>query len=172
MRPFWRDYFALLMEFEGVSYECDPDDPGGATKFGVDQRSHPSVNIKALTKSAAEKIYLAEFAKSFAAELSEPLSYAYFDLAVNAGEKQAAKCLQRALGVEVDGQIGTVTRAALKNRISSGELGKLLLKFSNYRERFYQDLAYTRPVMNKFLSGWLRRAKAMHTWAATRLEVC
>jgi len=38
-----------LFKWEGTYYEDDKDDPGGATKFGIDQRSHPHVDIRNLT---------------------------------------------------------------------------------------------------------------------------
>ena len=37
--------------------EHDPDDPGGLTKFGIDQRSHPHLNIAKLTKPDAIGVY-------------------------------------------------------------------------------------------------------------------
>lgn len=171
MHALWKDYFELLMEFEGTVFENDPADPGGATKFGIDQRSHPDVDIKSLTKAGAERIYLAEFGKSAAAHFPAPVSFVYFDLAVNAGESQAAKCLQRALGLkQVDGVVGSKTLANANAMITRGEAGKLLLKLSAQRELFYMNLAHTKPRMNRFLKGWLRRAKAIHLWAVARLN--
>lgn len=35
----------------------DPNDPGGLTKFGISQRSHPLVEIKNLSLRQAEEIY-------------------------------------------------------------------------------------------------------------------
>ena len=163
----WKDYFELLMEFEGTDFENDPADPGGATKFGIDQRSHPYLDIKTLTKKGAEQIYLAEFGKSFAQHLPSPISFAYFDFAVNAGEGQAAKCLQRALGVRVDGKPGKVTQGAVADMLERGEHGKLLGRLSAQRELFYLNLSHTQP---KMIKGWLRRAKAMNSWAASRLN--
>ena len=170
MTALWKDYFSLLMEFEGTDFENDPSDPGGATKFGIDQRSHPYVDIAHLTKQGAEQIYLAEFGKSFAGHLPSPISFAYFDFAVNAGESQAAKCLQRALGVRVDGTPGPQTIAAIGAMLEAGEHGKLLGRLSAQRELFYLNLAHTQPKYNRFLKGWLARAKAMLSWAASRLN--
>ena len=165
----WKDYFDLLLEFEGTVYECDPDDPGGATKFGIDQRSHPAVDIRALTKAGAEAIYLAEYRKSAARLLPSPLSFSYFDLRVNAGEERAAKTLQRAIGIIDDGVAGPKTLASVQAIIANGEAGKLLLRFTAERERFYKNLAHANSRMGKFLGGWLARAKTMHQWAAARL---
>jgi lysozyme family protein len=170
MSALWKDYFSLLMEFEGEALENNPSDPGGPTKFGIDSKSHPGVDIATLTKSGAERIYLAEFGESFAQHLPSPISFAYFDFAVNAGERQAASSLQRALGVRVDGTPGPVTINAIANMLELGEHGKLLGRLTAQRELFYLNLAHTRPKMNVFLKGWLRRAKAMNSWAAARLN--
>jgi len=170
MDPLWPDYFVLLMEFEGTTFENDPNDPGGATKFGIDQRSHPGVDIQSLTKAGAEQIYLAEFAKSAAALLPSPISFAYFDFAVNCGEGTAAKALQRSVAVTADGVVGPKTMAAVNGMLELGEHGKLLGRLSAQRELYYLNLAHTQPKMNEFLKGWLARAKAMLSWAAARLN--
>jgi lysozyme family protein len=170
MLTLWKDYFELLMEFEGEAYECVRGDAGGATKFGVDQRSHPGVDIASLTKAGAERIYLKEFGESSASKLPAPISFVYFDFAVNAGERQAAQCLQRAVCVHDDGRVGRATLGAAMAMISHGESGKLLGRISAQREMFYLNLAHTRPSLNKFLAGWLRRSKLMFQWACARLD--
>ena len=171
MHALWKDYFDLLMEFEGTVFEDDPRDPGGATKFGIDQRSHPGVDIRSLTKAGAERIYLAEFGASAAAKLPSPISFAYFDFAVNAGESQAARGLQRAVGIKrVDGIVGAQTMAAVNSMLERGEHGKLLGRLQAQRELFYLNLAHTQPKMNVYLKGWLSRTKAMCSWAAARLN--
>lgn len=170
MHALWKDYFDLLMEFEGTVYENDPADNGGATKYGIDQRSHPAVHIASLTKAGAERIYLAEFGQSAAGHLPSPISFVYFDFAVNAGETQAAKCLQRALKVRDDGVVGAATKRALADMLELGEHGKLLGRLSAQRELFYLNLAHTKSKNNRFLKGWLRRSKAIHLWAVARLH--
>ncbi|KIE59465.1 hypothetical protein A946_01985 [Methylacidiphilum kamchatkense Kam1] len=54
--------FECEFDKEGnVVSEDDPDDPGGLTKYGIDQRSHPDVDIKNLTFTCAVKICVDEF---------------------------------------------------------------------------------------------------------------
>jgi len=167
----WDDYFDLLMEFEGTSYENDPRDPGGATKFGVDQRSHPGVDIRSLTRKGAEAIYLTEYAASAASKLPEPVNFVYFDWAVNAGESAAARGLQKALGFSrADGIVGPRTMAAANEMLASGQIGKLVQKISAARDLFYMNLAYASPSKHVFLKGWQRRAKAMLAWAMARMN--
>lgn len=172
MHPLWKDYFALLMEFEGTVYECDPDDPGGATKYGIDQRSHPGIDIKGLTLVKAEQIHLAEFMASAASKLPAPHSFAYFDFAMNAGEVTAAKALQRAVDHKpVDGRVGPLTLKTVGEFLSrTGGNEKLVLKFAAKREIFYMNLVHCSPKKNKFLTGWTRRCNAMKKWAAERLN--
>ena len=122
MSALWPDYFSLLMDFEGQVYEKDPNDPGGATKFGIDQRSHPAVDIAALTRKDAERIYLSEFAASAASKLPSPFSFVYFDTSVNCGETTAARCLQKSVEVRVDGRIGSDTMKAVSVMLAAGDL--------------------------------------------------
>src|SRR5438045_9670795 len=44
-----------------VIAEDDPDDPGGLTKYGIDQRSHPNVEIQSLTADEAKDIYYNDY---------------------------------------------------------------------------------------------------------------
>jgi lysozyme family protein len=171
MHALWKDYFDLLMEFEGTVFENDPRDPGGATKFGIDQRSHPGVDIASLTKAEAERIYLAEFGASAASRLPAPMSFVYFDAAVNSGESQAARLLQRAMKLkQVDGIVGKKTLANAFEMITRGGAGTLLQRYSAEREMFYMNLAHAQPKKTVFLKGWLRRTRAITAWAAARLN--
>lgn len=170
MKPrLWSEYFEILMDFEGEVYECDPDDPGGATKYGIDQRSHPGIIIKKLTRESAEGIYLKEFWNSFAADLPSPLALAVFDFVVNAGEGAAAKAMQRAVGIGmVDGWVGPKTHKAISQAIQAGQ-APLLEHFTVCRLSFYERLAEAKPKMQKFLKGWKRRARTMKGWADSKL---
>ena len=175
----WNEYFEILMDFEGRYWENDPDDPGNkgdgktpgnvGTKFGVDARSHPGVDIKNLTLALAEKVYFDEFLSSFSSELPEPLSCVVYDLRVNAGEGAAKKAIQRALGMGViDGQIGPITREAIRNRLTQGQ-ESLILGYTGRRIDFYERLAGQRPIMRKYLKGWRRRALRLQSWAVGKL---
>lgn len=81
-RSFW-----FVMRHEGGSQITDdPRDPGGLTKYGVSQRSHPGLDIRALTLEQAKAIYKSEYWEgSGAGKLSWPMNLAVFDFAVNAG---------------------------------------------------------------------------------------
>lgn len=144
-------YWKFLWKWEGTSFENDPDDPGGATKFGIDQRSHPDVDIRHLTEAKAKDIYRKDYWKKIkGGELPENLALVVMDIAVNNGSGRAAKWLQELAGVTVDGVIGPITIAASK-KLNEVDIASLL----DRREAFYRAIAKGR--MAKFLKGWLNR---------------
>jgi Glycosyl hydrolase 108 len=121
----------FLWEHEGTSYENDKDDPGGETRWGVDKRSHPNVDIKNLTEKEATEIYWSEWLKYACDHLPSPLDWIFFDAAVNCGLSRALKFLNLS--------------------------GRDPKKFQNERRGFYNRLAEHKPVLKKFLKGWLAR---------------
>ena len=155
-RSKWGDYaFA--------TWECDRADPGGLTKFGIDQRSHPSEDIKALTLDQAKQIYFLEYwVPSGAEHLPAGYGEVLFDIRVNGGD--GPRMLQRALNtllpknrkLTVDGMLGPRSVAAME------ELGRAGLQaFLDAREERYRDLAKRKPALAKFLKGWLARNRGV-----------
>lgn len=141
--------------------EYDPDDPGGLTKFGIDQRSHPNVDIRSLTKEIAAAIYHRDYWLPVRAhELPVPVGEVLFDIAVNNGKARATKWLQEALDVNVDGFIGPVTLAAAQ-KADPTELGAKLIAC---RATFYRNIAKGRK--SKFLKGWLNRNAGLREFVA------
>jgi len=133
-----------------VKVERDPHDPGGTTKFGIDQRDHPGVNIAALTVKQAREIYRTEiWDKARCANLKAPWDLAVMDSCVNPGFR-SIKLLQRVLGVKVDGYIGPVTIA----KVNSASID-LLFEFLDLREAYYQALPAA--LKKHYLRGWLNR---------------
>lgn len=122
----------FLWKWEGTVFENDPDDPGGATKYGIDQRSHPNVDIKNLTAEQATEIYWNEWLRDGCDHLPPPLDWLFFDAAVNCGVGRAQKFLT-----------------------ASGRDPK---KFQQERIDFYNRLADQKPKLNKFRKGWIARA--------------
>jgi lysozyme family protein len=146
-------YFEWLIPWEGSSYENDPADPGGATKYGIDQRSHPTVNIRTLTKIQAQRIYWDSYWRTVAApQLPPKTAWAVMDCAVNCGRAQAVKWLQRFLRITDDGIIGpnTINYAETENDTV------MALAVLAQREAHYRALA-RRGNFAKFLKGWLNR---------------
>lgn len=161
--PRFRRALDFVLEWETVFdrrgnpiAENDPDDPGGLTKFGIDQRSHPSVDIRSLTKETAAAIYHRDYWLSIRGhELPFPVGEVVFDIAVNNGKSRAAQWLQEALGVNMDGFIGPVTLAAARNADPTDLASKLTVR----RAGFYRSIA--RGKKAKFLKGWLNRNEGL-----------
>jgi len=143
--------------------ENDPDDPGGLTKFGIDQRSHPSVNIRSLTKEIAAAIYHRDYWLPVRAhELPVPVGEVLFDIAVNNGKARATKWLQELLRVKADGFIGSVTLESAASTDATTLAGKLIAR----RAAFYRSIAKGRKA--KFLKGWLNRNSALEKFIESR----
>jgi lysozyme family protein len=141
-------------------YSSNPDDRGGATRFGISARSNPGVNIAALTRDAAVKIYWREWWLRFGfARLPAAAAAKTFDLAVNIGAAHAIECLQRALracGMPVteDGVIGEGTANAARRADPPALMAALRAEAAGY----YRVTAALAPRDREFLNGWLNRA--------------
>ncbi len=91
-------------------YGIDPNDPGGETKWGISQKAFPQLDIKNLTLEKAKDIYLTDYWNPcHCDELPSQFAIAMFDCGVNQGTGAARRLLQMALGVRVDGNIGSYT---------------------------------------------------------------
>jgi lysozyme family protein len=124
-----------LMQWEGEVFENDPDDPGGATKFGIDQRSHPKEDIRNLTKDRAKQIYLDEYwNKNKCEEMVFPVGEVVFNCCVNCGAGRARQLLAQSHNA---------------------------LEFIENQEAFYRRLVEQRPASKKYLKGWLARMESL-----------
>lgn len=116
-----------------VRTEHDPDDPGGTTRYGIDKRSHPRVDIESLSKEQATEIYYEEWVHAGCEDMAPNLGEVYFNACVNAGTGRANKLLSES------------------NANPSA--------FLDAQEGFYRRLADQKPVMQKYLKGWLNRTR-------------
>lgn len=161
-----------LLKWEG-RYANDPDDAGGETYVGITRKNFPAWSGWAFLDAAKEKglplngdglfeslraavlsFYVAYFwAPARCGELAhQGLADLYFSCAVNMGQRQAVKLLQRAVGAQDDGLIGPKTVAAA-NAAGAAALPALC----KHVEAFYLDQVERRPTDRKFLRGWLNR---------------
>lgn len=137
-------------------------DAGGLTKFGIDQRSHPSVNIERLTPVDALEIYRIEYwAPSLADEL--PFGYGEFDCDVKVNGGDGRVMMQRGLnalgaGLKVDGNIGRLSLGAMQRYGLPGVWAAM-----DQRRARYVRLSKTRN-RGKFLKGWLNRCDSLEAW--------
>lgn len=146
-----------VLRWEGTDYHDVAGDPGGATKFGISQRSYPNINIKELSPEMAAEIYERDF-WLFQEVNSDEIATFCFDTVVNFGQSFGTKIIQYALRsggrkVTVDGVVGPETLAAL-NAVDRDRFKKELRARRSF---VHAKIALKKPVMIKFLYGWLRR---------------
>lgn len=149
--------FRFAMKWEGgATITNDPDDPGGLTKYGISKKAHPDLDIENLTEEDAKKVYMRDYWLNGICDfLPHPVNIVHFDACVNTGITRAARLLQKAADVEDDGIIGPKTREAIKLK----DPNLLALAMINERDNFYRELALSRPVMGKYLRGWMNRTE-------------
>jgi len=153
--PFYQEITKVIGREGG--YVNDPDDPGGETKYGISKKAYPKVDIKNLTMDDAVEIYKDDYWLPAKIErLPDKLQGQYFDMVVNQGIAKSAKILQRACNgknkskIQVDGKVGPKTIKA------TAKLEPERLRA--YRLMEYARLALTRPELEKYYYGWVRRA--------------
>lgn len=164
-------------------YVNDPDDPGGATNYGVtvgtmqdlgmdlnrDGRITAS-DVKALTYTQAQQIFIDHyFRRPRLAELPPSIQASVFDMYVNAGSN-AVKILQRLLtrmgfSVMCDGKVGprTIAAAAAAAKAAPDHLTDA---YGIARRDYYYALADRRAKSRKYArtrsgdkGGWIIRAE-------------
>jgi lysozyme family protein len=115
------------------------------------------VDIQNLTQEQATEIYWQEWLVAKADKLPWPLSLAYFDSCVNAGNHQAALLLQRIVGAADDGIIGPATIKAAVGACAEKGANAVATDFCTAKEAFYRLLCKKNPDFNEFKNGWLNR---------------
>ena len=140
-----------------VSENVD-NDPGGLTKWGIDKRSHPELDIENLTEEQAIEIYRKEYWEKYHCDqLDWPLNKVHFDNCVNMGAGQAVKLLQRVCGAHDDGAWGPNTRAAVIAACKVRSADVVAKQVIEKKRDFYEKLAEAKPALAKFKQGWLNR---------------
>lgn len=125
------------------------------TKFGIRASAYPHVEIAALTLDQAQAIYKRDYWDKLGGDsLPPPLALLLFDAAVHCGMFRAARWLQQAAGVPIDGRVGpatiqTIARAAQQ----PGGGAALCAEFLAIRLAFMASL----PTWPSFGLGWARR---------------
>lgn len=129
----------FTLRWEG-GYVFDHDDPGGETKYGISKRAYPNVNIKELTREQAGDIYKRDYWNTFNCDnLSVADACAVFDTCVNCGVARTAIFLD-----------------------SADHYSQLL----DARESYYKDLVKRKPLMTKYLKGWLNRVNSLRSYCS------
>ena len=161
----------------------DPDDPGGATNFGVtigtmrrlgldltgDGRV-TTADVRALSRAQAHDIFIEHYwRKPRISDLPEAVQASVFDMYVNAGGN-AVRILQRlivdmGIAVDVDGVIGPRTIEAA-HRADATAPEHFADAYGIARRNYYYGLADARAASRKFArrrdggkGGWITRAE-------------
>ena len=177
-----RDIAQDIVAREG-GFVNDPDDPGGATNFGVtihtmrrlgldlDRDGDVDVgDVRALDRDRAVDIFVTQYYRRPRIDtLPEALQASVFDMYVNAGAN-AVKILQTLLQemgfeVVVDGVIGPITAEAARAAAARAP-DHVADAYGIARRNYYFRLADRRPTSRKYArtrsggkGGWIRRAE-------------
>jgi len=178
-----RDIAEEIVAREG-GFVNDPDDPGGATNFGVTIHTMRALgldldgdgeigvaDVRRMTRAQAVDIFVRHyFRRPRIDTLPGVLQASVFDMQVNAGAN-AVRILQRLLrgmgqAVAVDGVIGPNTAGAA-DAAARAAPDHIADAYGIARRGYYFRLADARPGLRKFArsraggkGGWIRRAEA------------
>ncbi len=180
--PSVEEVAAQIVAREG-GYVNDPDDPGGATNYGVTVGTMKSLgldlnkdgrvdanDVKMLTRAQAQQIFVEHyFRRPRLAELPPAVQASVFDMYVNAGAN-AVKILQRLVArmgfaASADGVIGPQTLAAAHDAAAAAP-DHFADAYGIARRNYYYSLADQRPASRKYArskaggkGGWITRAE-------------
>lgn len=164
----------VILRREG-GYVDDPQDPGGATNFGVSLRwlkqaglledlehlegdvTHDEVMaVRLMTIEDAKGFYRSKWwdAYQYGLILAQAVATKVFDMSVNLGAPRAHRMLQGAVGTSPDGVLGAKTFA----EVNAAPSLSLIVTLQTVQATFYRSLAASNPARQKFLAGWLARA--------------
>jgi len=165
-------------------YVNDPDDPGGATNFGVTIHTMRALgldldgdgdvdagDVRRLTRAQAVDIFVEHyFTRPRIGLLPEALQPSVFDMYVNSGST-AVRILQRllrdmGLDIAVDGVIGPQTARAAHAALAQAP-EHLVDAYGIARRSYYYQIADRRPASRKYArrrdggkGGWILRAES------------
>lgn len=129
-------------------------DAGGLTKYGIDQKSHPGMDIAHLSKAQAVAMYQKTWTDHHLDQVPGNVGIAMFDAYVNGGKPVA--WLQNALrgeGVAPTGKLDPQTIAAAQH----ADQGEVVDSIVDQRDARYDALAKKYPNDRRFLEGWKHR---------------
>lgn len=165
-------------------YVNDPNDPGGATNYGVTIHTMrrlgldldgdgdvDEADVRALTRERAVEIFIEHyFRRPRIFQLPEVLQATVFDMQVNAGSN-AVRILQRLLrdirhDIAVDGVIGPQTTAAAQAAVDAAGDRTVYNAYGIARRNYYYRIGDRRPLSRRYArrrdggkGGWIQRAE-------------
>ena len=180
--PSVEEVAAQIVAREG-GYVNDPEDPGGATNYGVTIGTMKSLgldlnkdgqvdatDVRMLTRAQAQQIFVEHyFRRPRLSDLPPAVQASVFDMYVNAGTN-AVKILQRLVArmgfsATADGVIGPQTVAAAHDAAAAAP-DHFADAYGIARRNYYYSLADQRPASRKYArsksggkGGWITRAE-------------
>lgn len=163
---------ALMLRLEG-GYVNDPRDPGGATKYGITQKTLSAtnlggmpMNVKDLTPEQATIFYTTTDWKNIQGDaLPGALAPLMLNAAVNMGEPTAIGMLQDCVGVPRDAVMGPRTVTAVSSWRSS------YMPEQTLAEEFCAHVGVRYATLNaregQYELGWFRRLMRVYTLAVS-----
>ncbi len=161
MKANFGNVLKLTLAHEG-GYVNHPKDPGGATNYGVIQRTYdafrdsagkPRQSVKYITMGEVHAIYRSRYWHKVAGDgLPIGIDYTVFDASVNSGVGRGPKWTQKALGVKADGIMGKVSVQAMRD-LTEAETVTVIKKAAANRLGFLKGLRHWKT----FGRGWNRR---------------
>ena len=166
-----REIIEDIIRVEG-GYVDHPNDPGGATKYGITEKVARDAGYKGHMKDLSYDLAFEIYYRNYVikpgfdnvAEISGPVAAEVVDTGVNMGPAVAGKFLQRALnavsgaGLVVDGDVGERTINALDDflRLRGSAGTKVLLKILNSLQCVrYIELTESNAKNRSFIYGWV-----------------
>jgi lysozyme family protein len=154
---------AFVLKWEGSRFTNDPDDHGGATRFGIIQREYDAFrrrlglqvrSVESIAMDEVRAIYRRRYWEAVQGDdLGVPLDIAAFDTAVLMGVGRSIRFIQQSLDVGVDGAIGPETLGALADADGADVAASLM----DLRETRLRAIVAADSTQGKFLRGWLNR---------------
>ena len=180
--PSVEEVAAQIVAREG-GYVNDPEDPGGATNYGVTIGTMKSLgldlnkdgrvdatDVRMLTRAQAQQIFVEHyFRRPRLSDLPPAVQASVFDMYVNAGTN-AVKILQRLVArmgfsATADGVIGPQIVAAAHDAAAAAP-DHFADAYGIARRNYYYSLADQRPASRKYArsksggkGGWITRAE-------------
>lgn len=180
MNPAIEDMIEDVIQKEG-GYVDDPLDRGGATKYGITQKTLSAYLCKQASKSDVQNLCL-DTAKDIYEKryffgpgiykLPPTIQSFVFDCAVNHGPTRAIKFVQHVCveaeclpTITIDGLCGPNTQRAAQWALKA--MGNLFLDaLMEERRNFYLSIVAKHPEQQRFLNGWLNRVDSFKRRAA------
>ena len=163
-----------VLKIEG-NFVNNPLDRGGATNFGITQKTYEAYvgrkvsvsEIENMRVDEAREIYKRKYWDAIGGDYitSYPVAYIIFDQAANRGVSSA---LRQACKVAEVVQEGAINSAIIK-AINLYDPELFIMEYLSASEDFYNALVAKDPTQKVFIKGWLNRVDKIRTYAEAQM---